>query len=146
MDCTVQKENTFEDFLISWAKYSTAIISFAESHKSIKELKRCFRDDNDDPEADSEYTHNAKHQCMLSAVCLVHAGSLTALRCLGYFLGAKQKKKTGSNSSSSSTGSTFIDVPGLLIEPPVCTFYDCFSPPTMHTFFLCSVEHLLWRQ
>lgn len=48
------------------------------------------------------------------AVIHVHAGSLTALRCLGYFLGAKQKKK-----GSSSTGNPFIDVPGLLIEPPV---------------------------
>ena len=48
------------------------------------------------------------------AVIHIHAGSLTALRCLGYFLGAKQKKK-----GSSSTGNPFIDVPGLLIEPLV---------------------------
>lgn len=65
MDCIVQKENTFEDFLLSWAQYSTAIISFAESHKSTKELKRCFRDDNDDPDADSECTHNVKHQSII---------------------------------------------------------------------------------
>lgn len=55
MDCIVQKENTFENFLLSWSQYSTAIISFAESHKTTKELQRCFRDDNDDPDADSEY-------------------------------------------------------------------------------------------
>ena len=55
MDCIVQKENTFENFLLSWSQYSAAIISFAESHKSTKELQRSFRDDSDDPDADSMY-------------------------------------------------------------------------------------------
>lgn len=69
MDCIVQRDSTFEEFLISWAQYSTAIIAFAESHKSNKELKRCFRDDEDDPDADSE--HTITMLVKLQSVCLL---------------------------------------------------------------------------
>ena len=51
----MQRDSTFEEFLISQAQYSTAIIAFAENHKSNKELKRCFQNE-DDPDADSEHT------------------------------------------------------------------------------------------
>ena len=119
MDCIVQRDSTFEEFLVSWAQYSTAIIDFAESHKSNKELKRCFRDDEDDPDADSEHTVTNASEV---TICVSVTGSLTALRCLGYFLGAKQKKKAFTSSSSISNSSNpFIDVPALLIEPPVST-------------------------
>lgn len=41
-----------------------------------------------------------------------YADSLTALRCLGYFLSSKQKRK--------DSLAKFVDVPRLLMEPPVC--------------------------
>ena len=92
----MQKENTFESFLLSWAQYSIAIISFAESHKSTKELKRCFRDDNDDPDADSEYmyiqfmnSHNVKHQCTLCACRVPHCLEVSRL-----FLGCQAKEES----------------------------------------------------
>jgi len=51
------RENTIEDFFQSWEQYSAAVISFSESHRTNKELKRCFRDITDDSEADSEFLH-----------------------------------------------------------------------------------------
>ena len=78
-----------------------------------------LRDDEDDPDADSEHTVTNASEV---TICVSVTGSLTALRCLGYFLGAKHKKKACTSSSSISNSSNpFIDVPALLIEPPVST-------------------------
>ena len=56
MDCILQRDDSLDDFLTSWRKYSTAVIAFAESHKSHKELKKCLRaivDDEEEVESDA---------------------------------------------------------------------------------------------
>ncbi len=107
MDCILQRDDSLDDFLSSWKKYSSAVIAFAESHKSLKKCLRATIDDEED--ACSECLHC---RCIL---CTLHnyADSLTALRCLGYFLSSKQKKK--------DSPAKFTDVPWLLMEPPVCS-------------------------
>ncbi len=52
MDCILQRDDSLDDFLSSWKRYSSAVIDFAESHKSHKEADETAVDE--EVESDSE--------------------------------------------------------------------------------------------
>ena len=110
----MQKEDLEETFEQSWAKYKSAIISYATASRSkSQDLKRALREDGKFLCGDKTYT-------TLLYVTFAHLDceSSTALWCLAHFLFTKSKKKAVESSA---------DIPFLFMEVEVKRFESMYE-------------------